>query len=200
MKREFLKNFKVGEQELPKEIIDAILDENGRDIETTKAKYSDYDALKAQLTEANQAMEGLKALDVDGVRAAADEWKSKYEQAQRDHAAQLADLEFDRLLEGAVSAAKGRNSRAIRALLDVDALKTSKNQAADVKSALDGLKKDNSYLFEPEQTPPPYAPGPGTGGAPISGPFTREDFAKLGYRDRLLLKQTNPEIYETLKE
>lgn len=31
MKREFLQNFKVGELPLPKEIIDAILDENGRD-------------------------------------------------------------------------------------------------------------------------------------------------------------------------
>ena len=30
MKREFLQNFKVGDQALPKEIIDAIMDENGR--------------------------------------------------------------------------------------------------------------------------------------------------------------------------
>lgn len=30
MKREFLQNFKVGEQALPKEIIDAIMEENGQ--------------------------------------------------------------------------------------------------------------------------------------------------------------------------
>lgn len=38
MKREFLQNFKVGDQSLPKEIIDAILDENGKDIESVKGK------------------------------------------------------------------------------------------------------------------------------------------------------------------
>lgn len=32
MKREFLQNFKVGEEPLPKEVIDAIMEENGRDI------------------------------------------------------------------------------------------------------------------------------------------------------------------------
>ena len=36
MKRDFLQNLKAGEQALPKEVIDAIMDENGRDIEAAK--------------------------------------------------------------------------------------------------------------------------------------------------------------------
>lgn len=36
MKREFLQNFKVGDQPLRKEIIDEIMAENGRDIEAAK--------------------------------------------------------------------------------------------------------------------------------------------------------------------
>ena len=44
MKREFLQNFKVGDQALPKEIIDAIMDENGRDIEAAKKPFADMDA------------------------------------------------------------------------------------------------------------------------------------------------------------
>ena len=36
MKREFLQNFKVGEESLPKEVIDAIMAENGRDIQAAK--------------------------------------------------------------------------------------------------------------------------------------------------------------------
>lgn len=36
MKREFLQNLKVGEQPLPKEIIDAIMAENGKDIQAAK--------------------------------------------------------------------------------------------------------------------------------------------------------------------
>lgn len=36
MKREFLQSFKVGEQSLPKEIIDAIMDQNGQDIQQAR--------------------------------------------------------------------------------------------------------------------------------------------------------------------
>ena len=36
MKREFVQNFKVGDQPLPKEVIDAIMAENGRDIEAAE--------------------------------------------------------------------------------------------------------------------------------------------------------------------
>lgn len=49
MKTEFLQNFKVGDQALPKEIIDAILAENGRDIEAAKKPFADYESVKEQL-------------------------------------------------------------------------------------------------------------------------------------------------------
>ena len=60
-----------------------------------------------------------------------------------------------------ITAAKGRNSKAIAALLDMDTLRGSKNQEADIKSALEPLKKDNAYLLEAD-TPPGYAFGTGT--------------------------------------
>ena len=37
MKREFLQNIRLGDQALPKEVIDAIMAENGKDIELAKA-------------------------------------------------------------------------------------------------------------------------------------------------------------------
>ena len=175
MKTEFLKNLKVGDQELPKEVIDAILAENGRDVEAAKKPFADYDAIKQQLSDANEAINGFKALDIDGVKKAADDWKAKYEQAEKDHAAKLADMEFDGVLSNAITTAKGRNAKAIRALLDVDALKASKNQADDLKTALEVLKKDNDYLFESDQTPPPYAGG--TGRNPITNKYTPEENA-----------------------
>lgn len=161
MKREFLQNFKIGDQTLTKEIIDAIMNENGNDIEAARKPFSDYESIKQQLSDANKTIEDFKNMDVDGIKKAADEWKAKFEQAEKDHAAKLADMEFDSLLSGAVSTAKGKNAKAIRALLDVDALKASKNQSDDIKAALEALKKDSGYLFEDDKTPPPYAPGPG---------------------------------------
>ncbi len=200
MKREFLQNFKVGEQPLPKEVIDAIMEENGRDIEAAKKPFADYETVKEQLSEANKTIEGFEALDVDGVKKAAEEWKTKYEQAERDHAAKLADMEFSALLDGAITSAKGKNAKAVRGMLadQLDALKASKNQSEGIKAALEALKKDNGYLFEDAQTPPPYAAGTGT--KQMLGNVTKESFAKLGYRERLELKQSSPELYEQMKE
>lgn len=198
MKREFLKNFKVGDQELPKEVIDAILDENSRDIGEDKKPFADYDGLKARLEEANKTIEGFKGMDIDAIRKEADGWKAKAKQAEKDAAAKVAEMEFSSKLTAAINGAKGRSAKAVMSLLDLDTLKASKNQEADIKAALEGLKKDSGYLFEDAQTPPPYAGGTGT--HKILGKVTKESFGKMGYRERLELKQSNPEIYEQMKE
>ena len=127
MKREFLQSLQVGDTPLPKEIIDAIMAENGKDIEAIKAHYADYDGLKEQLVQ-----------QVD------------------THRREMSDLIFSHNLENAILSAKGRNAKAITALLDIDAIKASENQTAALKEALDSLKQECSYLFRAE-TPPPYA-------------------------------------------
>lgn len=162
MKREFLQNLQTGDQPLSKEAIDAILDENSRDIGEAKKPFADYDALKEQLAAAHKTIEEFKSMDIDGVRKAADEWKAKAEQAEKDAASRIADMEFEGELKEAIAAARGRSAKAIRALLDVDTLKDSRNRAEDLKAALDALKKDSGYLFEPAPTPPPYSQGAGT--------------------------------------
>ena len=165
MKTEFLKNFKVNDQELPKEIIDAILAENGRDVEAAKKPFADYDTIKQQLTTAQETIKGFESQDIEGVRKSSKEWEDKYNQALADHKKQMEEMAFDGILKDAITAAKGKSDKAIRALLDVDTLKASKNQAADIKAALEDLQKESGYLFGDDQgNPPPYAGGTGTGG------------------------------------
>jgi hypothetical protein len=169
MKTEFLQNIKIGEQALTKEIIDAIMAENGKDIEAAKKPFADYEDIKGQLTEANKTIEGFKAMDIDGIKKAADEWKAKAEKAEQDAAAKIADMEFNSLLDTSITTAKGRNAKALRGLLDVDTLKASKNQTEDIKAALDKLKESDGYLFEDTETPPPYAGGTGGASFPPKG-------------------------------
>ena len=163
MKTEFLQNLKVGDQPLSKEVIDAILAENGRDIEAAKRPFADYDHLKTQLDEAQKTIKGFQDQDIEGVRKSAKDWEDKYNQAVKDHEAKLADMAFDRKIDDAITSAKGKSAKAIKALLDVDTLKASKNQDADIKAAMDALQKDSGYLFGDVQTPPPYSGGSGTG-------------------------------------
>ena len=156
MKREFLQNF----EGLSKEAIDAIMDENGRDIEKERSKRADYDTIKEQLAAANRQIEEFKGMDIDGVKKAAEEWKAKAEQAEREASERIAEMEFNGTLKEAITAAKGRNAKAISALLDVPTLRGSKNQAEDIKAALEALKQESAYLFDTE-TPPPFSTGAG---------------------------------------
>lgn len=198
MKREFLENFKVGDQPMPKEVVDAIMSENGIDIEAAKKPFADYDAVKAQLADAGKTIDGFKGMDIEAVRKEAEDWKTKAEQAEKDAADKIAEMEFGGRLSAAITGAKGKSAKAVMALLDVDALKASKNQEADIKTALEGLKKESGYLFDDAPTPPLPAPGPGR--TQLLGEYTKETFGKLGYQERLALKKEHPEIYEQVKE
>lgn len=150
-------------------------------------KNTELKTVKGQLSEANKAIEEFKNLDIDGVKKAAAEWKEKAEQAERDAAQRIADMEFDGVLKDAINAAKGRNAKAITALLDVSALKQSKNQAEDIKTALANIREGNSYLFEEDnKTPPHYAPG--TGSQSMGGTTTGVEAAFAALNPGLNLK------------
>lgn len=113
-----------------------------------------------------------------------------------EYQAKISDMEFDATLDNAISASKARNVKALKALLDVETLKASKNQAEDIKTAIENVKKDNDYLFESsEPIKNPVAPT----GTPAAGEVSKETFAKMGYMQRLELKRTDPEKYEQLK-
>ena len=61
MKREFLQNIKVGDQSLPKEVIDSILDEHSRSIGTLKAE---KESLETQLQTAKDGLKAFEGVDV----------------------------------------------------------------------------------------------------------------------------------------
>ena len=167
MKREFLQNFKVGDQPLPKEVIDAIMEENGRDIETARKPFADYDSIKAQLQTARDGLKAFEGVDVKDLQGRVQQLQGDLEARDKAHQAELAELAFNGTLKDAIAAAKGKNVGAVIGALGADkvaALKESKDQTRDIAAALEGLKKDSGYLFESEQTPPPFAAG--TGSAP----------------------------------
>ena len=162
MKREFLQSFLVEDKPLTKEMIDAIMAENGRDIQKVKAGFADYEQLKQDLEQLRQENETLREQDFAGMEQLAKDWEEKYNQAISSHREAMEQMEFDHQLQLAVHNARGRNLKAITALLDVDHLKTSENQQQAILDALEQLKLDSGYLFEMAQTPPPYAQGTGT--------------------------------------
>lgn len=134
---------------LTKEQVDSIMDENGADIEAAKGDLkqvkAELEQAKTQLQEANTTIDGFK--DYDQVKGQVEEYKTKYETSKAEFEARIADMQFGSVLESAITEAGGRNAKAIKALLDVDALKASKDQTTDIKLAIESCQKDNGYLF-----------------------------------------------------
>lgn len=130
------------------------------------AKNEALRAAQAQLAEAGKTIEGFKALDVEGIKKAAEEYKAKAAQAEKDAEARVAAAQREAAIDLAITKAKGRNAKAVRALLDMEALAASKDPAKDIEAAVAAVAKENAYLFEAE-TPPPYAAGTGT--TPVGG-------------------------------
>ena len=137
MKREFLLGLQEGEP-LSKEAIDAIMAENGRDIEATRALFADYDGLKAELTAAKSTIAQME------------------EGNQRAMEEKVRQVEFSYLLKQAVAQKGGRNQKAVEALLDLQAIQTAEKPEEALQDALSALQKEEPWLFL-SQTPPPYA-------------------------------------------
>ena len=67
----------------------------------------------------------------------------------KEYQAQIADRDFSEILKDSIAAAGGKNAKAIKALLDVEKLKGSKNQKEDVAEAIKALTEaeDSKMLF-----------------------------------------------------
>ena len=150
--------------EIAEELVDKIMALHGKSVEKHKADFTaattELDGLKTQLSEAGQTIEGFKKLDVDGIKAAADEWKTKAEQAQADAAAQISKLKFDHALDGALTGAKAKNLTAVKALLKADDLKLSDDGSIiGLEDQLKKVQSENDYLFESETQQPRVVAG-----------------------------------------
>ena len=141
MKREDVKNKIPG---ITDEQLNWIMQENGADINREKSAAT---ALQTQLDNANAqlktAQDGLKAFD--GVDVAG--LQAKVTQLQNDMKAQAEGFAFDNALDTAILGRKGRSVKAVRALLDLDALKGSADRSTDIAKALDDAAKANPWAF-----------------------------------------------------
>ena len=125
-------------------------------------KNEELKTAKEQLGEANETINGFKAMDIESIKKAADDWKQKAEKAESDAAAKISQIQFDSLLESTLSTAKAKNAKAVKALLDMDGLKLNDGKIIGLDDQLAKIKAENDYLFEGDKKTPQFsAPTPG---------------------------------------
>ncbi len=169
MKREDVKNKIPG---ITEEQLNWIMQENGADINREKSAAT---ALQTQLDNANAqlktAQDGLKAFD--GVDVAG--LQEQVTKLKADMKAQAEGFAFDNALNAAIMSKKGRSVKAVRALLDLDALKGSADRSTDIAKALDDAAKANPWAFGDVQDGEKKNAGTYSTGAEHGDPMHGED-------------------------
>ena len=140
----------------------------------------DLEAEKIARKTAEDTLKGLEGKDFDAITKERDEWQRKHRALEESQQREKEEREFKDMLTSAIAEYKGKNAMAITALLDLDALKKSKNQEKDIRAALKSVKEKDSYLFEADGTPPPARFDiPGKTGTPPAGVLTKKDIAAI---------------------
>jgi hypothetical protein len=129
------------------------------DIDSVKSAAEEWKAkaekAEADLLAANQTIDGFKAMDIGAVQAAAEEWKAKAEKAEADLQEGIRAVRFEYEIDRALTAAKAKNPKAVRALLDLGSVQFNEEGVLEgLDSQLEAIKEENDYLFESE-TPVP---------------------------------------------
>lgn len=195
MKRKFLEDMGV----LSAEQIDSIMKENGNDINAAKADVTsittERDNLKDQLKDRDTQIENLKKTAGDNA-----ELTKQIEQLQAENKA----AKVDAAVQLALTVAKAKNVKAVRALLEG----LDKAEFADdgsIKGLSDQIKKlqtaeDSKFLFdEPAKPATPKGATPEDGGDDKPTTMTKADFLKLSHTDQMKYIGEHPNWQTELK-
>lgn len=74
-------------------------------------------------------------------------------QTATDYETKINKIQFDNALEGALTGAKSKNNKALKALLDLESIKYQDGKIDGLESQLETLQKDAGYLFDLETAP-----------------------------------------------
>lgn len=162
-------------------------------------------SLDDTIKERDKQLDTLKssAGDVEALKNRIDTLQSENANAAKAHEAEIKRLKIDTAVELALSAAKAKNIKAVKALLDLSKIELTTD--GTVKGLDDQIKKlteasDSSFMFETHKPNNDFKglnPGE-SGDHDRFGSMTLESLRKLSPTDRFNFAQNNPEEYKKL--
>lgn len=108
-------------------------------------------SLTAQISERDTQLEELKKVDAKGLQEEIARLQGENKAATEKYKAELETVKLNAALDKAIITAKGRNPKAIKALLEPDKLKLKEDGTVEGLD-IDALKESDPYLFEEAQT------------------------------------------------
>lgn len=175
MKRDFLKSLGIED----KEIIDKIMDENGKDINQLKA---DNQTLKDQLQTANDTikdrnkqLEKLKEIDVEDLKSQIDILTKQNKEDAKKYQDSLKEINLNNAIKLALNE-KVHDIDMTLGQIDKSKLVILENgKVAGLEEQITSLKESKGFLFKTGEVKTEYKPV--GGGVPIvKNPFSKEHF------------------------
>jgi hypothetical protein len=163
MKRDFLEGMGI-----ETEVIDKIMKENGKDIESAKAKFADYDDLKQQLETANATLEKFK--DYDQTKAEVEKYKTEAEKIKQESAANIAAMERSGKVKDYLSGKKFVNKITQETITSkmCEALGADESKGKNLDDIFAELTKDQTDILKDDNAPtPPIVPAMGGKGGKL---------------------------------
>ncbi len=118
------------------------------EVEKIKTARDNY---KSQLDTATESLKEFKGVDVKDLQGKIITLNQQLETQKQTYEKQIADNEFDTLVNSILKDKGAKSTKATKALLDLDTLRESKNRRKDIELAVDKAKEENDYMFNSEE-------------------------------------------------
>lgn len=195
---------------LTKEQADSVMKINGDDIENAKGTASteiknlqtEVEGLKTQVGDRDKQLETLKASAGDNadLKKQIEDLQTENATAKATHESELNQLKIDFAVEKALTGAKAKNIKAVKALLELDDAKLDKD--GNVKGLAEQIEKltsgdDTKFLFEAQKQTKQQQNfkgfQPGASGEQKPGEGEKVDFSKMSYDELTAYMEANPD-------
>lgn len=162
-----LENIGVSIPEDKKAAFDTAFGENYKTVAELEKVRNARDNYKSQFETAQTALKEFEGVDVKDLQGKIEKLNNDLAAKDTEHQQKLAEIEFNGKIDTFLNKSGAKNSKAVKALLDLEALKASSNQDTDIQSAIDACKEENGFLFgadEPFGNPTHRTEGGGNNG------------------------------------
>jgi hypothetical protein len=133
----------------PKQIA-LVLEENDREVGTVKKQLAGFDEMQRRLKQLEKTNEQSELL-----RQQVDQWRQKSQQVENEWKQKWQRRDFEEALGQALRQSGARSEKAVRALLDEEALRPGEEGALErIREAIDRLQVQHGYLFSAKKAPP----------------------------------------------
>ena len=144
---EILKSYDIEIPEDKKADFDKAVTENYKTVAEVNKLRESRDSYKSQLDTATTTLKEFEGVDVKELQGKITKLNEQLDTQKKDFEKQIAENEFNSLIDNALTKGGAKNAKAVKALLDLDVLRESKNQGEDISAAISKIKEENDYLF-----------------------------------------------------